>query len=184
MMYLLRHAEAEFKPLPDHPGQAADAPLTERGSRQANALVSPLSKLGITHIHTSPFLRAKASVMPFASAAKLVMTEDARLQERRRGLGPDATYLDEVRLLTTHPEASPHGSESGRDVLSRGMPGIDAARAAGQVPLVATHGQFLSVILSALGETCGFDMWRAMPNPALFEVTETGWRMIPLELDA
>lgn len=183
MMYLLRHAEAEFKPLPDHPGQSADAPLTERGSRQANALVAPLFELGITHIHTSPFLRAKASVTPFASAARLVVTEDARLQERRRGHGPDATYLDEVRLLTTHPDASPYGGESGRDVLFRGMPGIDAARAAGQVPLIATHGQFLSVILSTLGATCDFDMWRAMPNPALYEVTETGWRMILVEVD-
>ncbi|MEL6167477.1 MAG: histidine phosphatase family protein [Pseudomonadota bacterium] len=184
-MYLLRHASAVFVPSADgSKGQSPDAPLSPEGLQQSDALVAPLMDLGITHIHSSPYARAIATVAPFAKASGLNVVEDNQLRERSRGQGPDESYLGEVERLHMDPAASPWGGESGADVAERGMAGIEAARLAGPVPLVSSHGQFLSVVLGRLGNECGYDGWKSMPNPGLYAVDDAGWWHVPLGIEA
>jgi len=59
-IYLLRHGEADYEPVHDRrwPGSMADlAPLTPRGTEQANAAASRLSDVGATTLVSSPFTR-------------------------------------------------------------------------------------------------------------------------------
>ena len=65
MITLLRHC--------DKTGEMAEAPISAKGFAQAQNLVPVLAKLGIQRILSSPFLRARQSVAPFAKAAGLTV---------------------------------------------------------------------------------------------------------------
>jgi broad specificity phosphatase PhoE len=59
-IYLLRHGEADYNPVRDRrwPGSMADlAPLSLRGSEQANAAAARLAVVGATALVSSPFTR-------------------------------------------------------------------------------------------------------------------------------
>ncbi len=73
-IYVIRHCEAE--------GQAADAPLTERGWLQAKELAGFVSERKVDRIISSPFLRAIQSIKPFADIKNLEIEQEERLTER------------------------------------------------------------------------------------------------------
>lgn len=66
-VYLVRHAEKAAQP-------AADPPLTEAGSKRAEALAQKLSKAGIKTILTSQFQRTKLTAEPLAKQLSITAT--------------------------------------------------------------------------------------------------------------
>ncbi|KQR96945.1 MAG: NUDIX hydrolase [Microbacterium ginsengisoli] len=62
----LRHAKAVARE--SWKGEDADRPLTDRGARQAEALVGPLRSFGVRRIVSSPAVRCLATVAPLAAA--------------------------------------------------------------------------------------------------------------------
>ncbi len=47
----------------------------------------------------------------------------------------------------------------------------DIAAAGDRLPLAASHGNLISAVLRAADPAFGFEAWRALRNPDLFEVT-------------
>jgi phosphohistidine phosphatase SixA len=66
-VYLVRHAEKAAQP-------AADPPLTEAGTKRAEALAQKLSKAGIKTILTSQFQRTKLTAEPLAKLLGIGIT--------------------------------------------------------------------------------------------------------------
>lgn len=172
MIWFLRHA--------DGTGQAPEAPLSEPGRRAADGIVARLERLGITRIVSSPYARARETVAPFAAAAGLSIAEDARLREREHGAVPQGGWDAEAEALFADFEAQPYGGESLADVSRRGHAAIAEVAASGERPLIATHGLWLSVVLSAFGRELSIPIWRAMPRPALFVVEDGRARQLEL----
>ncbi|WP_432355659.1 histidine phosphatase family protein [Sporosarcina sp. A2] len=71
-LYLIRHCEAE--------GQAADAPLTQNGMKQAELIADFFSTRHVDRIISSPFKRALQSIFPFTIKAGIPLETDERLQ--------------------------------------------------------------------------------------------------------
>src|SRR5690349_9739383 len=71
---LVRHAAAT--------GQASDAPLSEKGEQQAEALADLLSVRKVERVICSPFLRAIQSVAPYCQRQSLEVEVEPRLMER------------------------------------------------------------------------------------------------------
>lgn len=159
MLVFLRHA--------DSTGQAPDAPLTAQGQADALALVPRLARLGITHIWSSPFVRARETVRPFAEQAGLTVQCDPRLEERRHGPVPEGQWAEEARALFADPDARPWDGESRNDVLARGKAMIADIETQGTTPLVACHGFWLSCVLTLYGAPGTEAAWRALPRPAV-----------------
>lgn len=73
-IYLVRHCEAE--------GQAANAPLTERGHQQAKILRNFFQDRSIDRIISSPFQRAIQSIEPLAKEKNIDIEIENRLTEK------------------------------------------------------------------------------------------------------
>lgn len=105
-VYLARHAKAVKRSQWDGPDELRG--LTEAGWQQANDLVQLLAGAPVGRILTSPALRCRQSVEPFAAARGLPIQTDERLAE-----GSDAGDMYElVRSLEAWPSlVCAHGDQ-------------------------------------------------------------------------
>ena len=157
---LIRHCESS--------GQAPDAPLTARGSEQAEALSNFLAPRPIARLVSSPYLRARQSIEPLARKLGLEVELDARLRERTLSPGPIDGWREVVKRSFTDPEFSVPGGESGAETLARGLaairPALESATRDGLV-VIASHGQLLSLVLHSIDPSFGYAGWEALSNP-------------------
>jgi 2,3-bisphosphoglycerate-dependent phosphoglycerate mutase len=169
-LILIRHCESS--------GQAPDAPLTEAGSRAALALADRLGALNPDAVYSSPYLRARTTVQPFAERAGLVIVEDKRLHERVLSETPLDDWLDHIRMSYADLDhRATLDGETLRVTQIRAMAAMRDIVARGhRLPIVASHGNLISTVLRAFDPAFGFEDWRALRNPDLFELNFDGAR--------
>ena len=166
-LLLVRHCAAT--------GQHPDAPLTDAGMQQAQALVEFLAGYPIDHITTSEYLRARQSIEPFAGRSGLAIDTDVRLNERTLSAEPLDNWQDFVRDSFDDRELRAPGGESAREVLARAWAALDEIFDADHaMPLVVTHGNLLALVLHSLDPTFGFQGWKSLSNPDLFVLGDAG----------
>lgn len=163
VIFLVRHCEAA--------GQEPDAPLTDAGLAQAEALAGFLADLGVDAIFASEFLRARQTAWPLAQALALPVVVDRRLNERTLSPQPVPNWQDIVRDSFDDHDFRAPGGESANDVLERAWPSLDDVLFSGyQAPAVVTHGNLLSLVLHSIDETFGFAGWRSLTNPDVYRL--------------
>ena len=170
-LILIRHCESS--------GQAPDAPLTEAGVRAAAALADQLAVLAPDAVYSSPYRRARTTVQPFADRAGLTVVEDARLHERVLAAEPLDDWLDQIRRSYDDLDhVAGAGGESLRATQTRALAALDDIVARGhRLPAVVSHGNLISSVLRASDPDFGFEAWRALRNPDLFELEFEGGRL-------
>jgi len=162
-LLLIRHCRAT--------GQAPNAILTEDGTADALILARRLAALGADAAYASPFRRAGDSVAPFASSRGLAVTIDERLAERVLEAVPSPTWLDHVRRSFEDEDFRASGGETLAEARARGLAALARIAADGHAcPAAATHGNLLSSIPHWIDPAFGFDGWRTMTNPDLFQI--------------
>ena len=120
LLYLLRHARSAPRPELD----AAAYPLAPEGEIQAAGLVPPLSRLGITHVHSSPWPRALETCRPFAAAAGLEVRLDEDLRERAIA----STWLEDFAGFVYDLQMQGFGTRFRDSVFEQGKTNLDHAR--------------------------------------------------------
>lgn len=164
-LLLMRHCEST--------GQAPDATLSERGHEQARALAHFLAHHPIDRVIASPYRRAVESIAPFARAAGLAIEVDEDLREHRLADPPIAAWRDAVARCFEDETFRAPGGESAAETLWRARRAIDAACVDGtRLPVLASHGQLLSLLLHSLDGRFGFAGWTRMTNPDVFLLEE------------
>ena len=167
-VYLLRHAESQADPHIPEP----DWPLSGRGCQQAELLPTHLAPLAIDVIYSSPYVRAVATVTPFAQATGRVIKRVDDLRERKLTPGSVANWLDLVKQSWRQFDfAFPHCESSAQCQarMVRTLRQLVQARA-GNVLLVSSHGNAIALYLHALDPSYGFENWVAMRNPEVFRI--------------
>lgn len=166
--YLLRHAESA----PDRTLPEADWPLSLRGAGQARALVPRLQGLGITRLISSPFLRARQTVAPFANQAGLEVVIEEDLRERKLAEGYNVDWEILIRRAWTDLSYCAPGGESGLDCQKRVAASVARwmERCPGDTLLFSSHGNAIGLYLNLLDPAFGFDEWSTMHNPDLFQL--------------
>lgn len=166
---LVRHAESR----PSQHQSEAEWPLSPAGTLQARRLVAALKQLQIDAVFSSPYVRAHATVEPFAKAAGLDVTIVPDLRERHLTEGNRDDWLVILRQAWANLSFSLPNCESGHDCQRRMCTCLAqlASRYAGQTLLVCSHGNAIALYLHALDATFGFDQWAAMQNPDFFWIT-------------
>lgn len=163
-VYLVRHCEAE--------GQRPDAPLTGEGVRQSEKLAEFLSDAGISRIISSPFMRARDSVLPLSKRLGVEIEEDARLSERVLCAAPTLDWKERLRETFSDPDLRFEGGESSREATKRGVAVVEEASTDGVLPaVVVTHGNLMALILRHFDDRFGFEEWKTLSNPDVFRIT-------------
>jgi len=163
-IYLVRHCHAM--------GQEPDAPLTVEGREQSLRLSSFLAQRGIVRIVSSPFKRAVDSACPLAETLGLSIEIDERLAERRLGLVDNGDWLSALESSFRDLNLCLPGGESSLAAQSRGAAVIEDVFLGTRLPAaVFSHGNILSLIAHSIDDNLGFDFWRSLSNPDVFEIT-------------
>ena len=158
---LVRHCETS--------GQAPEAPLTAAGAAQALRLAERLSSFPIDHLVCSPYLRALATIRPFADRAGLDVQIDERLAEHRLSPEPMERWRDVVRRSFEEPDFAVPRGESARQTLVRGWAAIESVLdGAHQLPLVVSHGHLLGLVLHSVDPAFGYAGWASLRNPDVY----------------
>jgi 2,3-bisphosphoglycerate-dependent phosphoglycerate mutase len=164
---LIRHCQSNGRPEP------ADR-LTTLGLRQAASLATHLRGFGIDGPISSPHMRARQTIAPFAAASGLALDIDDRLAERRltsRRFTTEAEWLDFVGRSFDDLDLRAPDGESAGDAQARGVAALmDALASPAELPALVSHGQLLSLVLTGIEPAFGFAGWLGMTNPDVFLV--------------
>ncbi len=161
---LIRHCQTD--------GKLAESPLTELGHAQASELATWLADRGVDRIVSSPAARAIDTVRPFATSAGLEIEIDVRLVERRMPRYPSfETFLERVHETMEDRAFRPDGGETGLEVTARAWPSlVEALDRDNALTVLASHGQTAAHLLREIDGGSGYDVWKAMTMPDVFEV--------------
>ena len=166
-LLLVRHCEST--------GPDPEAPLSARGLEQARVLADALAPLAPDHLVSSPFLRARQSVAPLAAALGLTVAIEPRLAERRLGIDPFGDWRAGLRAAFDDPDRAYPDGESGLEAQRRGRAAvIDVLRAGHRLPVLATHGNLLSLFLASVDGRFGYAEWEQLANPDVFVLSTEG----------
>ncbi|MGH3763926.1 MAG: histidine phosphatase family protein [Pseudonocardiaceae bacterium] len=175
---LLRHGRSTANTAGVLAGRTPEVALDEHGQAQAEALVARLAQLPLAAVVSSPLLRCRDTVAPFAQARELEVTFDDRFIEvdygewtgrELRTLGKEPLW----KVVQTHPSGAVFpGGEALAAMQARAVAAVrewDAKLAVEHGPqvlwLVCTHGDLIKAMLAdALGvHLDGFQ--RIVANP-------------------
>ncbi|WP_233442488.1 histidine phosphatase family protein [Lentzea atacamensis] len=168
---LVRHAQS----VPPRLGEPDfdERPLRPDGLASAEALVPRLVSYAPVAVLSSPQLRAVQTVAPAAAALGLAVETWPELREWESGLLPSADFETLYAHSWAHPGSAYGDGESLDELTVRA--GKALARMAAAYPdatvVVGSHGTFLSRALIAAGRHADWEFSRAMPMPAIYEVT-------------
>lgn len=165
VVYLVRHCQAS--------GQETEAELTDEGKKQAQGLADFLKEKDVIHIVSSPYIRAVQSIGPAAERLGLQVETDARLAERVLSTGNLPDWMEHLERSFGDSDMKLTGGESGREAAERGL---EVLREAPARSVLVTHGNLMALLLNHFDPAFGFEGWRTLANPDVFEVrwTESG----------
>ncbi|MEL6642235.1 MAG: histidine phosphatase family protein [Pseudomonadota bacterium] len=164
---LVRHANSA--------DQAADAPLTAEGSRQAAALVPVLTALGAGPLYSSPYTRAAETIAPYAKASGQTVTTLDGLRERTLATVNLPNWREHMRRSFFDALHAGPGGESHTHLFVRAANAFaEIADTGGALPTFVTHGGLTAALFNRVDPSFGFDAWKDLRAPDLFEVEIKG----------
>jgi len=165
-IFLVRHCKAS--------GQEPEAPLTAEGLKQAARLAAFFAERAVERIVSSPFRRAVDTIRPFADRSGIAIETDARLSERVLSTEPLPDWMERLKASFDEPDLKLPGGESSREAAERGIAVIEACWRRPESSVVAvTHGNLMALILSACGGRFGYEEWKNLTNPDVYELLKT-----------
>lgn len=176
-IYLIRHAEST----PDFDIPESDWPLSAAGHRQARQLGSASRGLSLDAVYTSPYRRSVETVRPIASRHGLEATVVEDLREKKLCEGYRDDFEVHVERSFSDLDYRLSGGESARRARQRGLEALEAIidnHERGDSIAVGSHGNLITLILSAFDESTGYEQWASMGNPDVFvlrRITDLHW---------
>lgn len=164
-IYLVRHAHADWSP-------DSGRTLSARGRTRAAALAELLAPLPVAAIYSSPARRALETVEPLSGRLRLepIVLDD--LREREPVAGSALDFEAAVQAAWLSPTTAVSGSESNAVAQGRGLAAIRKIidEQNGMQVVAATHGNLLALILNNFKPSVGFDFWRTLTFPDVYEL--------------
>jgi 2,3-bisphosphoglycerate-dependent phosphoglycerate mutase len=160
-IYLIRHCEAE--------GQPSEAPLTDKGHKQAIRLSEYFKGIPIDSIISSPFKRAIQSIEPLAKRENLEIETNELLTERILSNQNLSDWLEKLRATFDNLDLKYEGGESSNEAMKRIIEVVEKAfNSEAQNIMIVTHGNLLSLLLKHYNHHFGFEDWKSLSNPDVF----------------
>jgi 2,3-bisphosphoglycerate-dependent phosphoglycerate mutase len=162
-IYLIRHCKAD--------GQEPGAKLTSEGLEQAYKLADILYEKEIDYIISSSYKRAMATIEPLAQKTRQKINTDARLCERVLSSEILNNWQEKLYDSFQDLEMRLPGGETSLEAMERGISVIkDLIELPETRIAVVTHGNIMCLMLHYYNTKYGFDEWRNLTNPDVFEL--------------
>lgn len=164
MIYLLRHCNKT--------DEAAEAPLSNKGFQQAEAIVPALEALGIKRIISSPYKRAQQSVAPFAKTSGLLVETNVALSEWQHSGSSHPNWQASFARGLAAPHTAAEGGEAAAQVWARAQTVLSQT-----VPtLLVSHGGWLTIVLGHFGRPASLASLLDTKSPDLFSIDNQRWK--------
>ena len=161
VFYIIRHCQTT--------GQRPEAPLTQVGRVQAEALAHFLAESKIERIISSPYVRAIQSIEPLARLLHVEIETDERLVERVLSDTPRPDWLACLRETFINRDLSFPGGESSRAATQRAVAVLqECVSGEPRITALVSHGNLSTFLLGHFDTTIGFSVWEQMTNPDVF----------------
>jgi 2,3-bisphosphoglycerate-dependent phosphoglycerate mutase len=163
--YLVRHAHAEWTP-------DENRPLSARGNRDADRVADVLHRFPIAGIYSSPFCRARQTVIPLAYRLDLPIHRVPELRERQLCEGSVGDFFEAVRVTWVDPFFAHPGGESNAAAQQRVVAIIRGLqdRYPTEHLVLATHGNLLALLLQHFDPSIDFLFWKSLTMPDIFRL--------------
>ncbi|RPF52194.1 histidine phosphatase family protein [Aquisalibacillus elongatus] len=163
-IYIIRHCQAE--------GQHPEAPLTNKGFKQADELSHFLSEFELDHVISSPFLRAVQTIRPYIIKEKMSLEIDERLSERVLSNEHFSDWLEKLRTTFNQMDLKYEGGESSNEAQGRIINVInEILDSEHQNVAIVTHGGIMSLLLKYYEDAFGFNEWQGLTRPDVYQLT-------------
>lgn len=171
-LYLVRHAQS--LPLP-HVNEA-DWQLSAVGADQAQRLVPVLARLGVRRVYSSPYLRCRETLAPFAAAVGCEVVLHEGLRERRIAGQWVADFRDVWRRSWEDFSYLLEGGECSWDCRARiGAAAQEiVARHPGETLALGSHGNAIGLFLHFVDAGCGIAEASRLRTPEILKVVYDG----------
>lgn len=165
-LIVVRHCEAA--------GQDREAPLTADGLAQTEQLTKFFINRNdsVSKIISSPYKRALQTIQPLAQYLQKNIIKDERLSERVLSPIPLDNWMELLEKSFENLDFSIEGGESNRQAFQRVAPLIRRELESEESTVVfVTHGNLMTCILKYFDPRIGFQDWKSLSNPDVFEIT-------------
>jgi 2,3-bisphosphoglycerate-dependent phosphoglycerate mutase len=175
-IYLVRHAHAEWR-------EDDSRPLSSDGAEAAQLVADRLSSRSIVAVYTSPSRRSVETIEPLANRLGLRPEVISDLRERSLPVVRPDQFDALVQRAWSSPDKAPHGGESNVQAQGRGVAVVRSVvlRRAGSQVVLATHGNLLALVLNALDPKFGYDFWRRLSFPDIYQLVFTSTKLRSVE---
>ena len=164
-LYIVRHCKSE--------GQQADAPLTAEGLAQSERLSDLLADAHIERIISSPYVRAKDSIVPLSKRLNLQIELDTRLVERVLCAGFN-NWQKHLETSFQNLDFCLAGGESSRAAMQRIVSVVEDIQChSSQITLLVTHGNLMALLLKYFDNAVGFTEWQNLTNLDVYRINLT-----------
>lgn len=134
-------------------------------------MATTLAQLNPDTLFASPYQRAQQTIQPFATASGLTINTLNDLQERVLAHEPVPNWLHHIQLSFDDRDHALTGGESLNDTCAHAIAALsDILRTGAKRPLAVSHGNLIASLLHQIDPDFGYDNWKSMKNPDLFEV--------------
>jgi 2,3-bisphosphoglycerate-dependent phosphoglycerate mutase len=177
---LVRHAEPVLPGT--HGFDEFSRPLTEKGARDASALVKALNALKFDAVYSSPMLRAIQTVEGFAVARGLEVVSVHDFHEHKLSPEPMSNWREVLEQAWRDFDFVLPGGQTMRSTQNRGFAALErlAQIHSGGTIAIGGHGTIFSLMLNKIEPhvDCAFHL--SMPMPAVYtlEYQDGAWEII------
>ena len=172
-LFLIRHGKASLD------GSDRERGLTDEGIEHAKQISDILLKVEpkIQKIFSSPLRRAILTIEPFSQATNLETTVVEALHEKITGDTEGRNLNEEKKKMWEDFDSKLPGGESSNEATQRALSGLNIAL--NDLPengsaAVQCHGTLIALILHNYDPSFGFDQWKSMTMPDIYQINYDG----------
>tara|TARA_Y100000590_G_scaffold152071_1_gene174665 strand:+ start:12336 stop:12911 length:576 start_codon:yes stop_codon:yes gene_type:complete len=170
---LIRHGKASLE------GSDRERGLTDEGVEHAKQISEILLKIEpkIQKIFSSPLRRAILTIEPFSQATKLDIGIVEELHEKITGDTEGRNLNDEKKKMWHDFDSKLPGGESSAEATKRALAGLKSVLnnlSENESAAVQCHGTLIALILHNYDSSFGFDQWKSMTMPDIYQINYDG----------
>jgi len=172
-LFLIRHGKASLD------GSDRERGLTDEGIEHAKQISDILLKIEpkIQKIFSSPLRRAILTIEPFSQATNLEINVIEDLHEKITGDTEGRNLNEEKKKMWEDFNSKLPGGESSNEATQRALSGLNMAL--NDLPengsaAVQCHGTLIALILHNYDPSFGFDQWKSMTMPDIYQINYDG----------